>query len=99
MATPESEDVARACEVEERKVVRKVDLILMPILTITLGLQVSTARLSETVLMLIYQFYDKAVLGNAGASNMLAKNVCANAKGKAHNADLQPSLVFYRIWT
>lgn len=35
------EDHTRISELEEKKLVRKIDWILMPILTITLGLQVS----------------------------------------------------------
>jgi hypothetical protein len=49
----------------ERRLVRKVDWILMPILTVTLGLQVGHRDAIEKVSLRFWQYYDKAVLGNA----------------------------------
>lgn len=55
---------------EERRLLRKVDWILMPILTVTLGLQVSS-RLSSAGFADQRQYYDKAVLGNAAVFGIL----------------------------
>jgi hypothetical protein len=55
---------------QEKRVVRKVDWILMPILTVTLGLQVSSSRAYYST-ALILQYYDKAVLGNAAVFGIL----------------------------
>jgi cell shape-determining protein MreD len=49
----------------EKKVVRKVDWMLMPILMITLGLQ----------------YYDKAVLGSAAVFGILEDMVSPSSRG------------------
>lgn len=51
----EAKAVEEERRAEERRVVRKVDLILLPILMLTLGLQ----------------YYDKAVLGSAAVFGIL----------------------------
>lgn len=50
-----SEDDLVKLRMREKRLVRKIDWILMPILTVTLGLQ----------------YYDKAVLGNAAVFGIL----------------------------
>ena len=51
---PSEDDLIRL-RMREKRLVRKIDWILMPILTVTLGLQ----------------YYDKAVLGNAAVLGIL----------------------------
>jgi hypothetical protein len=46
MTSVEAQDAEEQFRLEEKKLVRKIDWILMPILTITLGLQVSTCSFS-----------------------------------------------------
>lgn len=58
---------------DERRLVRKVDWILMPILTVTLGLQVrlKRRRLSTVTRLTSNQYYDKAVLGSAAVYGII----------------------------
>ena len=69
----------------ERRVLRKVDLLLMPILTITLGLQ----------------YYDKAVLGNAslfGINQDLVGHVYSEKLMQGLDADCQRRDKFQKIF-
>lgn len=59
---------------EERKLVRKVDWLLLPILMITLGLQ----------------YYDKAVLGSAAVFGILEDLVCRHVAARGLGLTVGP---------
>ena len=70
MSSTESLEEQQKRKLQEKRVVRKVDWILMPILTVTLGLQVSIGCLLVSTCT-HRQYYDKAVLGNAAVFGIL----------------------------